>query len=96
MAIRVVRSSQNTRVGDSTPPRGATKATSFGEYAREKAKKQHYRASLRISWGNPRRGMDVGVILHAREEWISELEVYPIPNVKGPFNLPSIESLRQV
>jgi hypothetical protein len=41
-------------------------------------------------------GIEVGVILHAREGEISELEVYAIPDVNGPFSLPSIESLKQV
>jgi hypothetical protein len=45
--------------------------------------------------GKSPEGIDVGVILHAREGWISELEVYAIPDVKGPFNLPSIHSLKQ-
>jgi hypothetical protein len=40
-------------------------------------------------------GIEVGLILHAREGEISELEVYAIPSVKGPFSLPSIESLKQ-
>jgi hypothetical protein len=41
-------------------------------------------------------GIEVGVILHAREGEISELEVYAIPDVSGPFSLPSIESLKQI
>lgn len=45
--------------------------------------------------GKTPEGIDVGVILHAREGKISELEVYAIPEVKGPFSLPSIESLKQ-
>ena len=40
-------------------------------------------------------GVEVGVILHAREGEISELEVYAITNVKEPFALPTIESLKQ-
>jgi hypothetical protein len=40
-------------------------------------------------------GIEVGVILHARVEQISELEVYAIPDVKEPFNLPIIESLKR-
>lgn len=40
-------------------------------------------------------GIEVGVILHAREGEISEPEVYAITNVKEPFTLPTIESLKQ-
>lgn len=39
-------------------------------------------------------GVEVGVILHAREGQLSELEVYAIPDLEGPFSLPSIESLK--
>src|SRR6266403_1224177 len=39
-------------------------------------------------------GIEVGVILHAREGQLSELEVYAMPEVDGPFSLPTIESLR--
>lgn len=39
-------------------------------------------------------GIEVGVILHAREGQLSELEVYAKPEVDGPFSLPTIESLR--
>jgi hypothetical protein len=45
--------------------------------------------------GKTREGIEVGVILHAREGHISELEVYAIPDVKAPFNLPIIVSLKQ-
>jgi hypothetical protein len=45
--------------------------------------------------GKTPEGIEVGVILHAREGAISELEVYAIPEVTGPFSLPSIESLKQ-
>jgi len=45
--------------------------------------------------GKTPEGIAVGLILHAREGEISELEIYAIPDVKGPFNLPSIESLKQ-
>jgi hypothetical protein len=45
--------------------------------------------------GKTTEGIEVGVIVHAREGEISELEVYAIPDWKGPFNLPSIESLKQ-
>jgi hypothetical protein len=41
-------------------------------------------------------GIEVGVILHARAGQISELEVYAIPDVKEPFDLPIIESLKQL
>jgi hypothetical protein len=43
--------------------------------------------------GKAPEGIEVGVILHAREGEISELEVYAIPDWTGPFNLPNIESL---
>jgi hypothetical protein len=46
--------------------------------------------------GKTAEGIEVGVILHAREGEISELEVYAIPAVNSPFNLPSIESLKQL
>jgi hypothetical protein len=39
--------------------------------------------------------VEVGVIVHAREGEISELEVYAIPDWKGPFSLPNVESLKQ-
>jgi hypothetical protein len=39
-------------------------------------------------------GIEVGVILHAREGQLSELEVYAMPEVDGPFSLPTTESLR--
>ena len=45
--------------------------------------------------GKTPEGIEVGVIVHAREGEISELEVYAIPDWKGPFNLPSVESLKQ-
>lgn len=45
--------------------------------------------------GRTPEGIDVGVILHARDGEISELEVYAIPDVNGAFSLPSIESLKQ-
>jgi hypothetical protein len=44
--------------------------------------------------GTAPEGVEVGVIVHAREGEISELEVYAISDWKGPFNLPSVESLR--
>lgn len=44
--------------------------------------------------GKTPEGVEVGVILHAREGQLSELEVYAIPNVEGSFSLPSIESLK--
>jgi len=40
-------------------------------------------------------GVQVGVILHAREGQISELEVYAIQDFEGAFNLPVIESLKR-
>jgi hypothetical protein len=45
--------------------------------------------------GKSPEGIEVGVIVHAREGEISELEVYAIPDWKGPFSLPSVESLKQ-
>jgi hypothetical protein len=45
--------------------------------------------------GRAPEGIEVGVIVHAREGEISELEVYAKPDWKGPFNLPSVESLKQ-
>ena len=45
--------------------------------------------------GETPEGIAVGVILHVREGEISELEICAILDVKGPFNLPSIESLKQ-
>ena len=38
-------------------------------------------------------GYSVGVILHAREGKLSELEVFLVADLKGEFSLPSIESL---
>ena len=40
-------------------------------------------------------GIEVGVILHVRQDQLSELEVYAMPDGDGPFGLPTIESLRQ-
>jgi hypothetical protein len=45
--------------------------------------------------GKSPEGVEAGVIVHAREGEVSELEVYAIPDWKGPFNLPSVESLKQ-
>jgi hypothetical protein len=45
--------------------------------------------------GKSPEGVEVGVIVHAREGEISELEVYALPDWKQPFNLPSVESLKQ-
>jgi hypothetical protein len=45
--------------------------------------------------GTTPEGIEVGIILHAREGEISELEVYAITDVKEPFPLPTIESLKQ-
>ena len=41
-------------------------------------------------------GIEVGVILHAREGQLSELEVYALPEVDGSFGFPRIESLKPV
>src|SRR5437899_823993 len=38
--------------------------------------------------GSSPEGIAVGVILHCREGQLSELEVYPIEEIKGPFALP--------
>jgi len=38
-------------------------------------------------------GHSVGVILHAREGKLSELEVFSVADLEGEFSLPSIESL---
>ena len=46
--------------------------------------------------GTTAEGIEVGIILHAREGEISELEVYAIANATGPFSLPTIESLKQL
>jgi hypothetical protein len=45
--------------------------------------------------GTTPEGIEVGVILHAREGEISELEVYAIADATEPFRLPTIESLKQ-
>jgi hypothetical protein len=45
--------------------------------------------------GTTLEGIDVEVVLHAREGETSELEVYAIANVKERFRLPTIESLKQ-
>lgn len=45
--------------------------------------------------GTTAEGIEVGIILHAREGEISELEVYPIAAAAEPFGLPSTESLKQ-
>ena len=45
--------------------------------------------------GKAPEGIEIGVIVHAREGEISELEVYAIPDWKGPFSLPTVESLKQ-
>jgi hypothetical protein len=39
-------------------------------------------------------GIEVGVILHVRQDQLSELEVYAMPDVEGRFGLPTIESLK--
>ncbi|PMW26745.1 hypothetical protein, partial [Pseudomonas sp. FW305-3-2-15-A-R2A1] len=45
--------------------------------------------------GKTPEGIAVGVILHAREGEISELEVYAIGDMNESFGLPTIESLKQ-
>jgi len=40
-------------------------------------------------------GVPVGVILHAREGQISELEVYAVSDFTGRFGLPKIQSLKK-
>lgn len=45
--------------------------------------------------GTTAEGVQVGVILHAREGQISELEVYAIQDFEGTFKLPTIESLKR-
>ena len=40
--------------------------------------------------GRTPEGIEVGVIVHAREEEISELEFCARPDWKGTFNLPSV------
>jgi len=40
-------------------------------------------------------GIKAGVILHAREGQISELEVYAIEDVETPFSLPILSSLKK-
>jgi hypothetical protein len=39
-------------------------------------------------------GRDVGVLLHVRENKLSELEVYDVAGGQGTFSLPLIESLK--
>jgi hypothetical protein len=43
--------------------------------------------------GRSPEGISVGVILHCREGQLSELEVYPIDEVKGRFALPNPSTL---
>jgi hypothetical protein len=43
--------------------------------------------------GRSPEGISVGVILYCREGQLSELEVYPIDEVKGPFALPNPSTL---
>jgi len=45
--------------------------------------------------GTTAEGVQVCVILHAREGQISELEIIAIDDFEGVFNLPVIESLRR-
>jgi hypothetical protein len=37
--------------------------------------------------GKTPEGIEVGLILHARERETSELKVYSMPDVNGPFSL---------
>jgi hypothetical protein len=57
--------------------------------------KQTYGASELVAdfEGRSPEGICVGVILHARDGQLAELEVYPIDEVKGPFTLPSSSTL---
>jgi hypothetical protein len=42
-------------------------------------------------------GLHVGVMLHCRNGQLSELEVYPIDDQKGPFRLPeTVEALSSI
>jgi hypothetical protein len=43
--------------------------------------------------GRSPEGVSVGVILHCREGQLSELEVYPIDEIEGPFALPNPSTL---
>ncbi len=63
-----------------------------GDREQRKAAPSHILAD---SLGKTPDGIEVGVILHAREGEISELEIYAILDVNRPFNLPTIESLKQ-
>jgi hypothetical protein len=45
--------------------------------------------------GKSPEGVEVGVMVHAREGEVSELEVYAMRDWKGTFNLPTVESLKQ-
>jgi len=63
-----------------------------GDREQRKAAPSHILADF---LGKTPDGIEVGVILHAREGEISELEIYPILDVNRPFNLPTIESLKQ-
>jgi len=40
-------------------------------------------------------GIEVGIMLHAREDKISELEIYSLAGCEHPFGLPRIETLKQ-
>lgn len=44
--------------------------------------------------GTTSEGIEVGIILHAREGQLSELEIFAMPDVDTAFGLPKIESLR--
>ena len=44
--------------------------------------------------GSTKEGVQVGVILHARQGKLSELEVYSLAGTEGPFSLPDVETLK--
>jgi hypothetical protein len=45
-------------------------------------------------YGMTPEGVEVGVILHARDGRIAELEVYPLYEQEAPFGLPKIDTLK--
>jgi|SRR5262250_1391781 len=63
----------------------------IGDRDQRKTGPSHLLADLE---GRTPEGIQVGVILDARDGEISELEVYAIDNVKESFPLPRIESLK--
>jgi hypothetical protein len=62
-----------------------------GDHTQRKTAPSHILADFE---GKTPEGIEVGVILHGREGEISELEIYAIADVKNPFGLPRIESLK--